>query len=113
MEAVHRPISRDDIFDGRGEEMAVVRQTCRERRAIIEGITWSTLREFDLSVLLVSTLLFPHRRVVEALLTWRSKAFKSRHRSSVASSSFGKSMDMAAWCQIQLGGLEMFWYHEM
>lgn len=39
MVALHRPISRDNIFDRRGEEMAVVRKSSSERRAIVESVS--------------------------------------------------------------------------
>src|SRR5690606_34613453 len=35
--AAHRPVARDHVLDRPGEEMAVVRQSGRERRAVAEG----------------------------------------------------------------------------
>jgi hypothetical protein len=48
MEALLRPVSRNDIFNGRGEQVAVMRQTGRERRAIVEGIEGFAFRQLDL-----------------------------------------------------------------
>jgi hypothetical protein len=35
---LHRPVARDDVLDGRGQQMAVMGQARCERRAIVEGV---------------------------------------------------------------------------
>jgi hypothetical protein len=34
--ALHRPVARDDVFDGTGQEVPIVRQTRGKRRAVVE-----------------------------------------------------------------------------
>ena len=48
MEALHGPVPRDNVFDGRREQVAVMRQSSRKGRAIVEGIEGSAHRELDL-----------------------------------------------------------------
>lgn len=46
--ALHRPVSRDDVLDGGRQQMAIMRKTCSEWRAIIECVRWATSRQFEL-----------------------------------------------------------------
>jgi len=43
VEALHGPVSGDDVLDCRGQEMAIMRQAGRERGAIVKGIQRSAL----------------------------------------------------------------------
>lgn len=36
--ALHGPIPRNDVLDGRGQHVAIMRQTGRKRRAIVEDV---------------------------------------------------------------------------
>lgn len=47
--ALHGPVTRDNILDGGGQKMAVVRQTGCKRRTIIEGISRASFGQFNLS----------------------------------------------------------------
>jgi len=49
MEALHGPVSRDDVLDGRGKQVAVVRQAGREWRTIVENIVGPALGQLDLT----------------------------------------------------------------
>jgi hypothetical protein len=49
MKALHGPVSRDDILDGGGKKMSVVRQAGRERRSIVEIVSRAAFRQFYLS----------------------------------------------------------------
>lgn len=46
--ALHGPISRDDVLDGGRQQMAIVRKTGSEWRAIIECVRWATSGQFEL-----------------------------------------------------------------
>lgn len=48
MISLHGPITRDDVLDGRGQQVTVVRQSGREWRSIVEGVSLATLGEFNL-----------------------------------------------------------------
>ena len=60
VEALHGPVSRDDVLDGRGQEMAVMREASRERRAIVEGVVGVSLRQLDLQPSISSAHTMPH-----------------------------------------------------
>src|ERR1700742_989038 len=36
----HAPVSRNDVFDGRCKQVAIMRSAGRERRTIVEHIRW-------------------------------------------------------------------------
>lgn len=46
--ALHGPVSRDDIFNSRSEEVAVVWQARSERRTIVEGVSRLVFGQLDL-----------------------------------------------------------------
>ncbi len=74
-----------------------MRETSREGRAIVEGVERSALRQLDLNYLSVfsSWIQMGHRwKGAVYLRTCLSKALISLHLSMVASSSFGKSIDI-------------------
>ena len=48
VETLHGPVTGDDILDGRGEKMAVMRKTGSERRTIVESIARATFGQFNL-----------------------------------------------------------------
>jgi hypothetical protein len=48
MKALHGPVSRDDILDGGGKKMSVMREAGRERRSVVESIARTTFRQFYL-----------------------------------------------------------------
>lgn len=66
-----------------------------ERRAIVEGIVGVALGQLDLNRS-ISMWAWPWAAAgcVRGMRTWRSKALISRHLAMMASSSFGKSIDM-------------------
>jgi len=49
MKALHGPVSGDNILDGGGKKMSVVRQARRERRTIVEIVSRAAFRQFYLS----------------------------------------------------------------
>lgn len=92
--ALHGPVSGDDIFDGRGEEVSVVRQAGSERRAIVEGVSRLIFGQLDLDCQTHQQRSFSGMCEHVCTLTWRSKALISRHFSMTATSALGKSMDI-------------------
>ena len=48
MEALHGPVSRNDILDGGCQKMAIVRKTGRERGAVVESVERLPLTQFEL-----------------------------------------------------------------
>lgn len=44
VEALHGPITGDNILDGRGKKMAVMRKTGSERRTVVESVARATFR---------------------------------------------------------------------
>jgi hypothetical protein len=48
MKALHGPVSGNNILDGGGKKMSVVRQAGRERRTIVEIVSRATFRQFYL-----------------------------------------------------------------
>lgn len=48
VEALHGPVSRDDVLDGRSKEMAVVGEAGRERGAIVECVVGVPLGQLNL-----------------------------------------------------------------
>jgi hypothetical protein len=51
MEAFHRPVSGNNVLDGGGEEMTIMRETCCKWRSIVECIWFAALRQLDLLLL--------------------------------------------------------------
>lgn len=41
--ALHGPVAGDDVFDGRGEQVSIVRKAGRKWRSIVEGVVWTSL----------------------------------------------------------------------
>ena len=50
MVSLHRPVTRNDVLNGRGQQMTVVRGTGSEGRAIVEGVGLLLRRQFELSL---------------------------------------------------------------
>lgn len=46
--AVHGLVAGDDILDGAGENVSVVRESGGERRAVVEDVFWEVLRALQL-----------------------------------------------------------------
>ena len=44
----HSPVARYDVFDSRGKQVPVVREACREGRAIVKCVWWFALGELQL-----------------------------------------------------------------
>lgn len=114
VEALHGPVSGDDVLDGRGQEMAIMRQAGRERGAIVEGVERSALGELDLEHLWSASRAAGERRSWVGDSTCLSKALMARHLSMVASSSLGKSMDMfGQWLAQRVPGIQGSVWGEM
>lgn len=50
VEALHGPVSGDDVLDGGGQQVAVVGEAGREGRAIVEGVEGVALGQLDLGL---------------------------------------------------------------
>jgi hypothetical protein len=48
MVSLHRPVTGDDVFDSGCQQVAVVRGTGSEGRAIVKGVGLLTRRQFEL-----------------------------------------------------------------
>lgn len=48
MVSLHRPVTRDNVLDGGCQQMAVVRGTGSEGRAIVESVRLLLRRQFEL-----------------------------------------------------------------
>jgi len=94
VKALLRPVSWDDVLNGRGEQVAIVRQARRKGRSIVEGIEGLADGQLDLTVCEHGVL--RKRRDVSVLRTCVSNALMALHLSMVPSSSLGKSIDMLA-----------------
>ena len=48
VKALHGPVSRNDILDGGGKKMPIVRKSSRERRPVVESVVRTAFRQFYL-----------------------------------------------------------------
>lgn len=50
MEALHGPVSRDNVLNGACQHMAIMGKTSRKGRAIVKGVEWFALAQLKLSL---------------------------------------------------------------
>src|SRR5690606_10440033 len=84
MVPLHGPVPRDNVLDGRGEQMAVMREAGREGRSIEKGVIGIPLRELDLGAESQHSACGRITGMGD-MRTCRSKALISRHLAIMAS----------------------------
>ena len=110
--SLHRPVTGNDVLDGRGKQVTVVRGAGSEGRAIVEGVGLLLRRQFELSLESINLLRLGVSHGDLSVAAGRDG--RTVHWARIRSSSLGKLTAMILvfpvvcperWCN----GIQLFW----